>query len=212
VPAVEVRVRSVTYVDREKLRAFLARLDSAFGRPGRLYLVGETTLLAEGWRDWAERIEIASEIEPDGREALAAAIERVAGEMGIEVIDEFPGDVIPLPDGWETRTRPVGPGLEPVGAAAAAPRALQLAHFDPYSVSIRFIARGDEPDYHLTLSYLRHGWITIERLDELLEALLPRFTQRTIQQDPAEFRRKYHGLLQMARAVRPFEIHRATPA
>jgi hypothetical protein len=37
-------------------------------------------------------------------------------------------------------------------------------------------------------------------MDALLDELLPRFTRETIAQDPAEFRRKYRGLLQMWRA------------
>jgi hypothetical protein len=64
------------------------------------------------------------------------------------------------------------------------------------------------PDYHLVLTFLDHGWLTLEEMESRLTALLPRFSMQTIQQDPAEFRRKYKGLLQMARAVRPGAIHR----
>lgn len=60
------------------------------------------------------------------------------------------------------------------------------------------------------LTYVEHGWVTLEEMNERLEALLPRFTSETIQQDPAEFRRKYKGLMQMARAVRPRTTHRTT--
>ena len=50
-----------------------------------------------------------------------------------------------------------------IGAAAGAiPTHLALYHFDPYSVAFRFIARGDEPDYHLVLTYLQHGWMPVE--------------------------------------------------
>jgi hypothetical protein len=38
-------------------------------------------------------------------------------------------------------------------------------------------------------------------MNALLVDLLPQFTSETIQQDPAEFRRKYKGLLQMWRAA-----------
>jgi hypothetical protein len=77
-------------------------------------------------------------------------------------------------------------------------------------VAFRFIARGDEPDYHLVLTYVEHGWITLEEMKARLAALLPRFTAETIQQDPAEFRRKYKGLLQMSEAVRARATHRST--
>jgi len=128
----------------------------------------------------------------------------VAEELGVSAIEERPGDVIPLPEGYEGRARSA--------AAGAAPNHLALYHFDPYSVAFRFIARGDEPDYHLVLTYLEHGWITVEEMKERLSALLPRFTVETIQQDPAEFRRKYKGLLQMWEAVRPRTTHRSQRA
>ncbi|MGQ0605151.1 MAG: hypothetical protein ACT4QE_26035, partial [Anaerolineales bacterium] len=80
---------------------------------------------------------------------------------------------------------------------------LQVYHFDPYSVAFRLIARGDEPDYHAVIAYLQPDWLTVGEMDALLADLLPRFTSETIQQDPAEFRRKYKGLLQMWRAAKP---------
>ena len=124
--------------------------------------------------------------------------------MKIPVIHESPGDLIPLPDGHESRARQASGGdfLEH----------LSLYHFDPYSVAFRFIARGDEPDYHILLTLLERGWVTEEEMDAKLSALLPRFTKQTIQQDPAEFRRKYKGMLQMWRAVPPRTTHRPTRA
>ncbi len=191
-------------VDRPRLEEFLVRLDAAFGLPGRLYLIGETSQLAEGWRPWVERIELTAEIETADREAFRAALEELAAAMDVEIVDESPGDVIPLPDGYRERARDASVGGD--GGR------LTIRHFDPYSVALRFIARGDEPDYHLVLAYLSHGWMTVETMDELLQGTLPRFSLRTIQQDPAEFRRKYHGLLQMWQALRPGAVHRATPA
>ena len=179
---------------------FIARLDREFGRPGRLYLVGETTQVFEGWRPWTPRIEFTADVAVEDRSAFSRVARGLAENLGVSAIDESPGDVIPLPEGYEGRAR---------GAAANA-KYLALYHFDPYSVAFRFIARGDEPDYHLVLTYLEHGWITVEEMKERLSALLPRFTAETIQQDPSEFRRKYRGLLQMWEAVRPRTTHRST--
>ncbi len=55
---------------------------------------------------------------------------------------------------------------------------------------------------------LEKGWVEKEEMDARLEALLPAFTNETIQQDPAEFRRKYKGLTQMWKAHRPLVNHR----
>ena len=65
------------------------------------------------------------------------------------------------------------------------------------SVSYRCVARGGELDYKVVLDYLEHGWILEGEMIERLELLLPEFSFDTIQQDPAEFRRRMGGLWQM---------------
>jgi hypothetical protein len=64
-------------------------------------------------------------------------------------------------------------------------------------VVLRLVARGDEPDYVISLEYLRRGWAELARLETLLADVLPRFTNATLAQDPAEFRRKFKGLRQL---------------
>ena len=75
--------------------------------------------------------------------------------------------------------------------------ALELRHFDPYSVVLRLIARGDEPDYVAALEYVLHEWVEPARLEGLLGEVVPRMTNQTLAQDPAEFRRKFKGLRQL---------------
>ena len=43
-----------------------------------------------------------------------------------------------------------------------------------------------------------HGWVELPRLEALLADVLPRCTSETLAQDPAEFRRKFRGLRQLA--------------
>ena len=74
---------------------------------------------------------------------------------------------------------------------------LELRHFDPYSVVLRLIARGDEPDYVAALEYVLHEWVEPARLEGLLAEVVPRMTNQTLAQDPAEFRRKFKGLRQL---------------
>ena len=193
-----------SYVTHKDVVDFLARLDTAFARPGRIYLVGETSQVFEKWRNFTTQIEFASDIAPGERESFERIVADLERELKIPVIDESPGDLIPLPDDHESRARRVT-GVEFL-------EHLALYHFDPYSVAFRFIARGDEPDYHILLTLLEHGWVTVGEMDAKLSALLPRFTLETIQQDPAEFRRKYKGMLQMWRAVPPRTTHRPTRA
>ena len=44
------------------------------------------------------------------------------------------------------------------------------------------------------LEYVLHGWVEPARLEGLLAEVVPRMTNQTLAQDPAEFRRKFKGL------------------
>ncbi len=167
------------------------------GRAGRLLLLGETSQVQEGWRSWTDAVRLYADVAY--RPEWDAAAARAAAQFGVAIEQEFPGDLIPLPAGAEQRHRLVR-DLPDSG--------LSLWHFDPYSVAFRHVARGDEPDYHIVLAYMKHGWIEKEEMDERLTALLPEFSMETIAQDPAEFRRKYKGLLQMGERLEPGTVHR----
>jgi len=190
-------------VNREILEDFLTRLDASVTHPASVYLIGETTQVWEGWREWTRDIEFTAE-PGGGREAFADAWARIADELAVTAYDESPADVIPLPAAPGERARRASPRV--------AFQQLTLWHFDPYSVVLRFIARGDEQDYHVGLTFMEHGWVRSDELDAKLGEVLARCTARTIRQDPAELRRKYKGLLQMWKAVTPGTTHRATPA
>ena len=167
------------------------------GRAGRLLLLGETSQVLEGWRSWTDAVRLYADVAH--RPEWDAAAARTAAQFGVAIKQEFPGDLLPLPAGAEQRHRLV---------RDLADSGLSLWHFDPYSVAFRHVARGDEPDYHIVLAYIKYGWIEKEEMDERLTALLPEFSMETIAQDPAEFRRKYKGLLQMGDRLEPGTVHR----
>ena len=170
------------------LAALIAAVGAAVDRAARLYLVASTSHLAEGWRERVTRFELSGE---PGDAALERAVLDAGSALGVAVVWESPADVIPLPSGSADRARPVP---AEVGGAGGP---LEVLHFDPYSVVLRFVARGDEPDYVVALEYLRRGWVEFGRLETLLAEVLPRFTSATLAQDPAEFRRKFRGLRQL---------------
>lgn len=179
-------------IRREELVAFLGAVAET-DAGGPLSLVGGTSQLFESWVPTVQRLTVAAS--PD-RPELVAAVEGAARHTGVVVLQESPADVVPLPPGAAERARPI----EGNGVVHGS---LQLFHYDPYSVSLRLLARGDEDDYHVVLAYLQHEWMDIATMDELVAAVLPSFTREAIEQDPAEFRRKYRGLHQMWRAQRP---------
>jgi len=183
------------FINRENLLQFFRRLLQKFKGSGNLYLIGETTQLIEGWRSWIDKIEFTSDISPEDKSDFVISLERVSLELSLKIVDESPADVMPLPEGYQERMLPIENfgGLD-FGSGTVR---LKISHYDPYSVAFKSIARGDEEDYQLVINYLKNGWLTVEKMDSLLSDLLPRFSFKTIQQDPAEFRRKYKGLLQI---------------
>jgi len=179
---------------RPAIHEFLVAVENRLLLPARLYLVGESSLVVEGWREWTDQIVYTAEAADLVR--LRQIIQELAVQAGIRLICESPADVIPLPQGYPRRARNWHIEGRP------SPARLELFHFDPYSTAIRLIARGDEPDYRVALEFLRQGWIQLSEFDLQLAELLPRFSAEAIQQDPAEFRRKYKGLRQMWLALR----------
>jgi hypothetical protein len=172
----------------DTVRSACARATSGERRRDRLYLVSRTSHLAEGWCDRVPALELAGD---SGNTALAEAVSDAAKTLNVDLVWESPVDVIPLPAGWEERSRPATIDKGDNGGA------LEILHFDPYSVVLRLIARGDEPDYVAALEYVLHGWVEPRRLESLLGEVVPRMTNQTLAQDPAEFRRKFKGLRQL---------------
>lgn len=181
-------------VDRGALKAFVEALRHSVTRPGRLFLIGETSQLAEGWRDRAPYLLLSANDDDAGGEPVRGTVQAVADRLGVAVVWEAPAHVVPLPGGADRRHRQTDHSW-PVDQGT-----FEILHYDPYSVICRGIARGDEPDYQTALRYVERGWVTEGRLIELFEELIPQLSAATIAQDPAEFRRKLKGLLQMWRA------------
>jgi hypothetical protein len=173
---------------RAELGTLIGVVRQSVTLPASLYLVSRTSHLAEGWCDRVPALELAADA---GSAALGETVREAGRALGVHVVWESPADVIPLPVGWEERSRPAT-----IGQADAGP-ALAVRHFDPYSVVLRLIARGDEPDYVAALQYVLHDWVDPARLEGLLNEVLPRMTNQTLAQDPAEFRRKFKGLRQL---------------
>ncbi|RMG68629.1 MAG: hypothetical protein D6715_01715 [Calditrichaeota bacterium] len=190
------------YLDAHSIGRFLNEIAYRFRGGGRFYLYGFAGLVLAGHREWATEVTYCVELGSEDLPLFDRIAREVGGELGIRHFREHPGEVIPLPEGYAQRARPIE-ALHRSGDQLAGPALDRLGfyHFDPYSIAFRFIARGDEQDYELVLAMLEAGWVNEQEMERQLQALLPRFSRRTIQQDPAEFRRKYRGLCQMWRAM-----------
>lgn len=163
-------------VDRTRIELFLRRLGERFRRPGRIYLVGGTTLVFEGLRDQSLDIDVTFDVASEDHTRMIQAIRELKEELALNVEQVSPGDFIPLPAGFRERAVFVGRfGL------------LDVFHFDLYSTALSKIARGTEEDLNDVLALARAGRIEMERLEQYRNQIRPRVATESLKQDLAEF-------------------------
>lgn len=173
-------------VDQQRIEQFLVELGRRFRHPGKVYLVGGTTMVYQGYRSQTLDIDLAFEVQDEHHAEFIQAIRALKEELNINVEEASPGDFIPLPPGVEARSPFIGRYGQ-----------LEVFHFDLYSTALSKIERGTEEDLRDVLALLRHGRIEAARLQELFEIILPEFEVASLRGDPEEFRRKFEAVMQM---------------
>ncbi len=169
-------------VDKARITLFLERLGERTHQPARLYLVGGTTMVYEGYRRATLDIDVL--VEADDTGPIIASIRDLKKQLNINVEFASPADFIPLPTGWRERSLWVGR----FGA-------LDVFHFDLYSCALSKIERGSERDFQDTLALLRDGRIDLATLDADFHAILPRIqTEGLAGMDPDIFAEHYQEL------------------
>jgi hypothetical protein len=173
-------------VDRQRIEEFLRRLSQRYPRPARIYLVGGTTMVFEGFRRQTLDIDLAFEVAGENHGALIQAIRELKEELSLNVEEASPGDFIPLPKGYRERSQFVGRYGQ-----------IDVFHFDLYSTALSKIERGTEEDFSDVLLLLRSGRIDPQALEACYSDILPLMGTASLKQDPGEFRRKFDALRQM---------------
>jgi len=118
--------------DRDRIRTLMQALGRAAGQDVRIFLVGGTTAVIEGWRDATIDFDFAMRPEDD---ALLRAIPALKEQLQINVELASPADFIPVPVGWEDR----GQFIMRVERA-------EFYHFDLYAQALAKVERGHEKD------------------------------------------------------------------
>jgi hypothetical protein len=183
--------RKRTPVEREpvtpdRIERFLRELGKRYRGGGRLYLVGGTQMVFAGFRGQTEDIAYTVQLEGDHQE-FTAAVRSLIRELNISVEPAGPGDFIPLPGGWEERSRFVGRYGR-----------LDVYTFDPVSTALSKIERGSSRDIDDVLALLDQGIVSVPELQLAFEAILPRLETESLRVDEYDFRRKFKGLLRLA--------------
>jgi len=149
------------------------------------YLVGGTQRVYAGFRIQTERIDYTVQLEGNDQE-FTTAVRSLIRELHLSVEPAGPGDFIPLPTGWEDRSRFI-----------ARYGRLDVYTFDPISTALSKIERGSSRDIDDVLALLRRSLISLPDLRVAFESILPRLMTESLQVDETDFRRKFAGFLQL---------------
>ncbi len=173
-------------ITQRRIEQFLRLLGQRYRGGGRLYLVGGTQMVHAGFRVQTERIDYTVQLEGDDQQ-FTTAVRSLIRELHISVEPAEPGDFIPLPMGWEDRSRFIGRYGR-----------LDVHTFDPISTALSKIERGSSRDIDDVLALLRREVISVPELEAAFEAILPRLETESLRVDELDFRRKFEDFLQLA--------------
>jgi hypothetical protein len=161
--------------DAERIRRFMRALGAEADRDGAAYLTGGATAVLHGWR--ATTIDVDVKFIPES-DRLLRAVARLKEELRVNVELVSPGDFIPLPEGWESRSLFV-----------AREGRLDFYHFDPYAQALSKLERGHAQDFEDIRSFVESGLVDPGVALRLFEEIEPRL-YRFPAVDPASFRAK----------------------
>lgn len=176
-------------VDQQRIELFLQRLGRQFSRPGRIYLVGGTTMVYEGLRQQTLDIDLAIEVDNQDHSAFIAVVRELKNSLSLNIEEASPGDFIPLPAGYRERSQYIGRYGQ-----------LDVFHFDLYSVALSKIERGTGEDLSDVLALLQNGHLEMTTLTQYFYEILPKLATDSLKQDPDEFQRKFAVFTKMWQA------------
>jgi hypothetical protein len=182
-------------VDRQRIEHFLRQLGERFSKPGRIYLVGGTSIVYEGMRQQTLDIDLTFEIDNEYHHLFIEVVRDLKESLSLNIEEVSPADFIPLPSGHRER----GEFINRYGQ-------LDVFHFDLYSVALSKIARGTAEDFADVLSLLKTSRLEMEKLTQYFEEILSDFAATTLKRDPIEFRQKFEILNQMWSDIQKTEI------
>jgi hypothetical protein len=120
-------------------------LGRAATRDVRVYLVGGTTAVLLGWRPSTVDVDLVMRPEDD---SLLRAIRDLKESLQLNVELASPGDFLPVPEGWEERSR----FIAQVGRVA-------FYHYDLYAQALAKVERGHRQDLEDVREMLARGLI-----------------------------------------------------
>lgn len=173
---------------RDRIDRFLRRLGQVFRGQGRLYLVGGSLMVFQGYRPLTQDVDYMVQLIAGDDQDFTSALRQVQREINLNMERASPGDFIPLPRGWQDRS----PFLGRYGS-------LEVFAFDPLSTALSKIERGLERDIADVLALLRAGQFSVAQLVEAFDEIAPRLEREAIPRvQESDFRRKLAAFIALA--------------
>ncbi len=167
-------------VDQQRIELFLQRLGRQFTKPGRVYLVGGTTMVYEGLRQQTLDIDIAYDIANEDHSAFIAVVRELKERLSLNIEEASPADFIPVPAGSKERSEYIGRYGQ-----------LEAFHYDFYSLALSKIERGTENDFADVIALLKAEKIEWEKLVQYFDEIMVRYATDSLKQAPDEFQDKF---------------------
>jgi hypothetical protein len=161
--------------DRARIERFLRALGAEAEEETAAYLTGGATAVLLGWRE--STIDVDLKLVPE-RDRLLRALARLKNELGVNVELVSPGDFVPVPDGWESRS-----------LFAAREGRLSVYHFDPYAQALAKVERAHRQDLEDVGALVAHGLVDPDEARRRFAEIEPELF-RYPAVDPGAFRRR----------------------
>jgi hypothetical protein len=142
-------------VDSDRVQRLIRALARGSKGPGRVYLVGGTSAVLEGWRSSTVDADLAFDPEPPG---IFSAIARIKQELDMNIELANPAQFVPALLGWRDRS----PWI-------ATHDGVSFHHYDFYSQAFAKIERGHPRDERDVQAMVESGRVDPAELLRLIE-------------------------------------------
>jgi hypothetical protein len=170
-------------VNRERISEFLRQVGERYHKPARLYLVGGTSLVFEGYRQQTLDVDLVIEVSADNHGDLIHALQEIMRLLDVNVEEASPGDFIPLPAGYAERHIFLGRYGQ-----------VDVFHFDLYSTALGKVERGRRQDIADVVALLDNVRIEWSRLESMYHEILPLMGKLSLKQKPQDFALNFAAL------------------
>ena len=167
-------------VDAQGVLEFLNRLGQCYRQAGAVYLVGGSSLLLVAAKASTADIDLTFEVSREHHAEFIRCLRQIGREMGLPIEQASPDEFLPLPAGHQDRRRYI-----------VRYGALEVFHFDFYSVALGKLQRGNEKDYADVISMVRNHVIDFESLERYFQEVLPKLEDYSLRASRQDFERKF---------------------